>query len=345
MSERETKIKSLVLSVIGGINERNVETELQADEYTSVLGVFPEFAGLQSRIFGKRLLKKYALPIYGIHQFWTPQGYGGGLYQFDGTIDYGQWLTPISVFNLSLPSISIDAGGMSLDIFGYSYGSNFGYNESNTCSITYTPTGTGHQSCLPSTSPANTPNDNNGGPAGQGRKCAWQQTLTNYIAAFDSFVTSAKYGVVASDTIIGHVPPITLPIPSPSAPVIPYTPQVGPPWSVYAFAGQQLSSDTDASNDAHQYINCQAGKIVFDFAAVQTLPGFVGMTITLQRDVLTVGLTSTAITEYPISSGEFSFANYFSTLPSVRSIPTGFQQSLQTFPIALTAYFRKRVCT
>lgn len=215
MSRRESRVKGISLTTIGGVNERVRDVELPLHEYTRIEGLFPEFAGLQSRMWGKRVLEKYAEAIYGIHQFWTPQGYGGGLYQFDGKLDYGQWLTPTSNFDLTIPPLSFDGGGMTLDEFGLPYGSNFGYGTDNTCLISFLNGSTDHSACNPPPAPADTPNDSNGGPAGQGRKCRWTQG------------TPTTIGIPApNDTMFGvwNSPANTFPsgpVPYPVEPTVP----------------------------------------------------------------------------------------------------------------------------
>lgn len=174
-SRAESRIAPVPLLTVGGVNQRAYPTELPPHEFGNLDGVFPEFAGLQSRMFGKRLLKKYDDPIYGIFQFWTPQGYGGGLYQFNGSLDFGIWLTPNSTITLDPLPGAFDGGGMTLDDFGQSYGSNFGYGAPNTCVLSFLNGSSDHSSCNPPPSPANTPDDHNGGPAGQGKKCKWTQ--------------------------------------------------------------------------------------------------------------------------------------------------------------------------
>lgn len=180
MSEREARLKPLLLTIVAGANQRVRDTELDPKDYSEVVGVFPEFAGLQSRVWGKRLLEKYASSVYGIHQFWTPQGYGGGLYQFTWTLDYGYWLTPTSAFDLALPPLGIDLGNMTLDEFGNSYGSNFGYGTDNACVISFLDGGTDHSACLDELSGMGTPNDSNGGPAGQGKHCQIQDVIEEH---------------------------------------------------------------------------------------------------------------------------------------------------------------------
>lgn len=173
MSNRETSLAPATLLTIGGVNERAYITELPPQTFNALNGVFPEFAGLQSRLFGKRLLEKYANSIYGIYQFWTPMGYGVGLYQFTGTLDYGIWLTPSSAIILPPLPGGYDGGDMTLDDFGQGYGENFGYGDVNTCVLSFLNGSSNHVSCNPAASPANIPNDSNGGPAGQGKHCRW----------------------------------------------------------------------------------------------------------------------------------------------------------------------------
>lgn len=180
MSSRETQLKSFTLSTVGGVNERVYITELPPEQYSSLIGLFPEFTGLQSRIFGKRVLKKYANPIYSIYQAWTPYGYGVGLYQFDGEIDFGYWLTPTSNFDLGLPDLGIDLGGMTLDDFGDGVGSQFDYGDQNACVISFLDGSTDHSACAPAPTNIGTPNDTNGGPAGQGKKCANQESVDDF---------------------------------------------------------------------------------------------------------------------------------------------------------------------
>lgn len=181
-SRAETRIQPAPFLQVGGVNQRVYPTELPAHQYANLDGVFPEFAGLQSRLFGKRLLKKYDDPIYGIFQFWTPMGYGGGLYQFSGSLDYGIWLTPNSIITLDPLPGGFDGGDMTLDDFGQGFGGNFGYGNPNACVISFLNGSTNHGACQASPSPQNTPNDSNGGPAGQGKKCKWTKGTNITIA-------------------------------------------------------------------------------------------------------------------------------------------------------------------
>lgn len=178
MPRRETiQQNDKVLLSLGTVNQRLNDVELPDADYSNIEGTFPEFSGLQSRIWGKRTLAKFASQVRGIYQFWTPLGYAGGVYQFSSELDFGKWLTPISKFpSLTLPpSKPFDASGYTLDDFGWSNGLNFGIGDTGA---------TG----------ANLPNDYNGGPAGQGTRCQWQTVTTNY--------TSATY-IKTGTTVLG----------------------------------------------------------------------------------------------------------------------------------------------
>lgn len=148
MPIRETQIKPAIHTTVGGVNQRVQSTELPAHEYENQDSVFPEFAGLQSKLWGKRTLAKYADSIYGIYQFWTPQGYGVGLYQFNDKLDAGQWQTPTGHFpGISdlPPSVTFDPDMFTYDELGNHPG---GYSIGGSDSLVVDPA--------------------NGGPAGQG---------------------------------------------------------------------------------------------------------------------------------------------------------------------------------
>lgn len=215
MSRRETRVtKSVVHQVVGGVNQRVRDTELPPQQYSLLEGLFPEFAGLQSRVWGKRVLEKYAEAIYGIHQFWTPQGYGGGLYQFAGEVDFGYWLTPLNGFNLNIPPIGIDGGGMTLDEFGYGTGSNFGYGTDNLCTISFLTNSTDHSACNESSAGAGATNDSNGGPAGQGTRCRWEnieETIT--VDSVDAGPRELGFGSYANEIYANPSPYPTPPVP------------------------------------------------------------------------------------------------------------------------------------
>lgn len=206
MSQRETFLKPLALTSIAGVNERVANVELPPTEYSVLQGAFPEFATLQSRIWGKQLLKKYDFPIYGIHQFWTPQGYGGGLYQFQGSLDYGYWLTPTSNFDLGIPPLPIDGGGMTTDEFGYTYGPSGGYGSPNNCVISFLNNSTDHSACAPAPVPAGPSNPANGGPAGQGKGLKWESVTTDIdITDFMLSKTRSTTGGYSTHTVTENV--------------------------------------------------------------------------------------------------------------------------------------------
>lgn len=216
MSRRESRVtKDIPHLVIGGVNQRIRDTELPPQQYSLIEGLFPEFAGLQSRVWGKRVLEKYANAIYGIHQFWTPQGYGGGLYQFTGEVDFGYWLTPLNGFNLNIPPIGIDGGGMTLDEFGYPYGSNFGYGTDNLCTISFLTGSSDHSACNESSAGAGATDDSNGGPAGQGTRCRWEDVeeivTVDSVDAGPRQIASGSYSNIIYDN--PGVPYPTPPVP------------------------------------------------------------------------------------------------------------------------------------
>lgn len=94
MSQREDQIRTAVIPALAGINERASKTDLQPQESTFIEGTFPNITGQQAKIPGKYLLALFEESVYGIHQMWTPYGYGTNIYQFDGTVGSDPWITP-----------------------------------------------------------------------------------------------------------------------------------------------------------------------------------------------------------------------------------------------------------
>ena len=225
MPRRETKDdEQLVIRAFGSVNERQTSVELPPNEFSSIVGTFPDYLGQQGRIFGKRTLAKYADPIYGIWQFWMPYGYGVGLYEFDDHLDHGLWLTPSSKFPSLLlpPAIPFDGGGYTVDEFGNPYGGILDIGNPNVCILSFEELRTRHLSCGLSPTPSGTPDDSNGGPAGQGRNCAWQNVVTSY--SVNTYATSITQGAVGYTTVPfnegvnGACPafPYPLPVPLPA---------------------------------------------------------------------------------------------------------------------------------
>lgn len=237
MSNRETQLKSFTLSAIGGVNERVYLTELPPEQYSSLIGLFPEFTGLQSRIYGKRLLKQYANPIYSIYQAWTPYGYGVGLYQFTGEIDFGYWLTPTSNFDFTLPDLGIDLGGFTLDDFGNSYGSQFDYSDQNACVISFLENSTDHSACAPAPSNVGTPDDSNGGPAGQGMKCKYEEAIDDF--DLSDLTLSQVFGSTNTTTQISNTDNCRNPADGQNPPCVAFPPLPQP-----IIAGPSLSYTT-----------------------------------------------------------------------------------------------------
>lgn len=162
------------------MNERAYLTEARDQDWYNLQGVFPEYNGEQSRIWGKRTHFKYPNGVYGIHQFWTPYGYAGGIYQFDGNVDFGVWITPTSKFDFTLPPLPTDTGGFTIDDFGYPQGNDGGYRTGDECVLSFLANGTDHASCNVPTDRFDTPDDTNGSPHGQGRRCGWTESSTVY---------------------------------------------------------------------------------------------------------------------------------------------------------------------
>lgn len=347
-SQRETQKKTLTLKTVAGINERELDVELPPEQYSAQQGLFPEFAGLQSRLWGKRTLTKFANSVYSIYQFWSPYGYGAGLYQFNTTLDYGIWLTPtteIETALLSNPALSVDGGGFTVDNFGYGYGSNFGYSDPNVCGLVFAAGGTQQISCILEPAPVSTPDDRNGGPAGQGRHCKWVSSGVGI--GLDVYAVSAVYGDTgAQDVVIGHGPIIQVPLPAIPIPV--YTSQPGPFWDAYMFAHMErgsyyVGSDSSYHNNWHAY----GGKVVFDFTPLELDPSFVNVTMVLQTWIRSSVPAVGAFVTINVPSGELNFADH---LPFANSIVAagggdGFGQVIECYPVSMSANYRKIVCT
>lgn len=344
-SQRESQKKPLLLSAVAGINQRDRDVELPPSQYSLIQGTFPEFAGLQSRLWGKRTLAKYSGAIYSIYQFWSPYGYGIGLYQFTSEMDYGTWLTPTTEIETALlpnPSLSVDGGNFTVNEFGYGYGANFSYANPNVCGLIFTSTGTEQINCISEPAPVSIPDDHNGGPAGQGRKCRW--VTTGIPISLDTYVISAVYGDTGpQDIIIGTGPPIIVPLPA--IPTVPYAPEIGPPWGGYIFIYHMERGSYQVGADYHNNWRAYGGKIHFDFTALFVDPTFVGVVITLHRQILTVGLGADIVEQIFVNTGEFSFEEHINTNPSIRDVSDGHQQILQTYFTDLTAIYRQRVCS
>lgn len=119
MSQREDRISTAVIPAFSGINERASKTDLQSQESTLLEGTFPYFTGLQAKLPGKALLAKFEESVYGIHQFWTPYGYGNNLYQFTGAVNIDPWITPPGKpIKLTLPPL-LTHEDIVLDELGY----------------------------------------------------------------------------------------------------------------------------------------------------------------------------------------------------------------------------------
>lgn len=212
MPQRESPRKeTLVITTLGSVNERIQRTELPDNEWSSIVGTFPQLTGAQSRVYGKRVLAKYGFPIFNFAQFWSPLGYAGGVYQFQGTVDFGKWITPIIKITIPTiaPSLPFDGGGYTVDDFGGDFGGVIDVTIPNVCIIDFATVQTTHQTCGVPLRNVGTPNDSNGGPAGQGTHCRWVQTnpvTGGSLAAYtlSNQIGSASYGPT---TIYSGPPP------------------------------------------------------------------------------------------------------------------------------------------
>jgi len=334
MSQRETTVTPFASLSLAGVNQREVAVQLPPSELSQLEGLFPQFVGLQTRNLGKRVLGKYTFPIKSIFQFWTPLGYATGLYQFAGEVDAGTWITPTSniVIPALPPTLPIDGAGFTIGDLGG--GGTLAVPPGNLANV-------------------GTPDDTNGGPAGPGTRCRWVETVTSL--SFEAYVVSAEWGDTgAVDNVIGTVPPLTVPLSLPDPLAVPYAPWTVPPNPDFASimqAFQSCGSATDAGlpPGAHNYLRSFGGKVIFNFAALETLEGFRGVFMTLKEQVQTTGLGSAVLNTVPVTSGvPFVFADNFSDEPSIRTTADGHEQVFYTNPNgpgSLFAAFRKRICS
>lgn len=196
-SQRETRIGPISFLSLGGTNERVRSTELPPSDYSEIVGTFPEFAGLQGRIFGKRILHKFAKSVYSIYQFWTPMGYGAGLYQSD-VIDYGPWPPPGGPIVLPpLPPGILVGGGTKPDLGTPDPPDNY-------CTIDFDSFGSYHVSC-PVINYIDIPSDFTGSPAGPGTTCYWQQGTTVEVACPSP--SNTMFGTFLDETFHDDGPP------------------------------------------------------------------------------------------------------------------------------------------
>lgn len=306
MSQRETVKKPISILSIAGVNQRTVATELDRSQFSNIVGVFPGNTGQQVKLPGKRLLKKYTDPIWSIFQFWTPVGYGFGLYQFRGKVDGGNWITPTS--NILVPPlppfIPIDGGGLTVDEFGDYFGGPIG--TTNVCAISYTGTGSEHSGCGTELDVVGTPDDTNGGPAGQGTSCSWQQSEHLY-TDMDMFITAMRYG----DT--GPMQ-VTFPIPGPEHVPLGPTPEVSnyitptPPNAPYMTAAKANGSywtNVGSGYIGHNDSSAKAGHGTLEFSAIDSDPTIsqIQLVYTQRQFVPLIG-NRTKTVDIPTTRGE-----------------------------------------
>lgn len=341
MPEREQKTKGVALIALAGVNERLLPVELPAPEWTLIEGTFPEFAGLQSRLFGKRLLAKYAESIYSIFQFWTPLGYGRGLYQFTNTIDSGLWTTPTSNFIIPAipPSLPFDGEGLTVDDFGGKGGSGGG----------------GISEVVIIWTPVDVPNDTNGGPAGQGRRCRWEDLQS--LETLEPFLVSALYGDTGDVDVTYSIPgPEVVPL-GPVPAVTAYVAQ--PPGGLSAYLYSYKASGSywviDNGYVAHQGRRAKNGRVTISFASLQDDESVVAVSLDIrQRRLVPVPLLEVT-KEFPlpfvrdingvVPDYVIDMEDYlnFSFAPQVNS--DGYAMIGDVYAVGLIVHRRTRICS
>ena len=232
MSNAETVNKNVPLLAIGGTNERAQVTEIKPEEWANITGTFPEKTGMQSRIWGKRIFQKSAESVYGIFQFWTPLGYGGGYYQFTGTAGFGAWTVPTT--NLSIPNLPsdlpFDPDNYTLQLYPNDFSNVCGRQFSGLYTA-YDKFGTGVPGtgiyymniCNPGPGGGTASgggqgnSSGSGGPVGPAKKCKWVTTNTDFTLILGSVVVSGTH-INCSGSISTSLPGQPGPFPDP----IPY---------------------------------------------------------------------------------------------------------------------------
>lgn len=364
MSQRETKVASVPFNFIGGINQRVRITELKPEEYANLQGTFPEFTGLQSRLWGKRLLKKYVDSIYGIYQFWSPYGYGAGLYQFTGTLDAGPWIAPISNFDflnkandtipdlipgdLTLPSL------ITIDENGFSFGP-LGQDSFN--STIFTPLGT--------------PDDTNGGPAGQGKSC--QIVVVHSDLNIIDFEVSEQTANLSQITPLSNTDNCRNPVDGFNPPCVAYPPlpvPLNPPPANGPFGLVVTTGNFNASVESNTVAIfttptngicdfrtvCNQGDILSDTKMILNFASLQNPNQTIEKITLLATLTPGGATEIAIPIGNTELESGFNDvplqasnlLPSASQTLNGDNGHHKISSIAasqIRVYVRKRVCS
>jgi hypothetical protein len=332
--------------------------------------VFPEFAGLQARMWGKRVLSKQTDPVYGIHQFWTPMGYGVGLYQFQGSIDYGTWLTPTSNLQLTLPTLDTDLGNYTLDEFGNSINNSSGLGDMNTCLLSFINGSTDHSSCLVPPTGAGPTNDNNGGPAGQGKHCRYQYVGTAMdIIGFQ--VTNQQVGSLTNTVPISDTDNCKAPAFGLNPPCVPYPPLPAPltaipgitSWNSVTPNGS-LSATTSANTNVTFVVpatlsQCDCHTVIAQGNSVSDTimtVNFGQLGTSVPPDSITILATLNGqTTEIAVSSGynpatktyanvNLQASNFLTLLPPVPNGNNGYTQTGSLTASQFKIYQRRRVC-
>jgi len=239
------------------------------------------------------------------------------------------------------PTLDIDGDGNTLNEFGSSF-SAFGTTPPPVVVI-----------------PVDTPDDNNGGPAGQGRKCGWVNSTQS--VGVESFLTFAQYGNTGpldDVTVIPGPEDVTLgPVPSVSS----YTDYPTGPFAGYLITHKEQGSYWVASLGvyyAHRASQAWNGKVTFSFASVQADESVVGVSLDIRQRLL-VGLGIPPAVEYStevplpfvrdingaVANYVIDMNNYLLYVQSPRVNLDGYAISSDVYVVGVILHRRTRVCS
>lgn len=266
MPQRETRLQPLALTSLDGVNERVNKREVEIGEWSCLKGTYPDFASLQSKIWGKRLLQKFSESVYMIYQLWTPMGYGFGIYQLPPNILGGPWIPssgPITVTPLPIP---IGPDGKTVTVTG------------------------GPDIIWTYRVPPNPPQDIQGGPIGPGTNCRYQEVHTDIFLLDVEIAESASSGSYSNTVVtpdvgypqefpFGCVPFVPSPEPlggdcppGPYVPVSPFTGNLGVAQnlsSTWTFVPTCPNPNCEGTNTTNQSGTFSGTKITIDLNIFQ----------------------------------------------------------------------------
>jgi len=360
---RETvKKDSLVLTTIGSVNERVENTELPPSEWSSISGTFPDLTGEQIRIYGKRVLSKYANPIYGIAQFWTPLGYGSGLYQIGGDLDYGKWEIPAQRFpNITFPpSVPFDGGGYTVDDYGNDFGGVTGVTVPNVCEILFNEGATIDTNCRFPLTGAGIVNDNNGGPAGKGTRCSWtdaefEDTLGPYLTSviqiiptYDDLYATGPLPNPFNGT--NRVPLGVAPVGTPINSIFTTAPSAG--YTLDSLAVQAFGQYFARQLGSATYQNCVLNLTPFLAIFGSTPLSAVFVTLQIQRIVNAAPIGDLDVlipVDFNIGGNYAAYPidmrDYMPAKVPLTAYGNGYNASVQATLATITLHYRARICS